>query len=126
MHEATGGIPFYVHALIAEKSDVPRPVIDSIALRLDRLPAACTALARAMAVAGAGGTIAARLAGLDVRGAVEAAEALAAADILRGDGFAHPLVQQAVYAAIPARRSAPSCTPRPRVWSRAPSASPPR
>ena len=52
------------------------------------------------AVAGAGGTIAARLAGLDVRGAVEAAEALAAADILRGDDFAHPLVQQAVYAAI--------------------------
>jgi DNA-binding CsgD family transcriptional regulator len=100
VHQATGGIPFYVHAVLAEKSDVPRPVIDSIAVRLDRLPAACTALARAMAVAGAGGTIAARLAGLDVRGAVEAAEALAAADILRGDDFAHPLVQQAVYAAI--------------------------
>ena len=84
----------------------PKPVIESIALRLDALPPACGKLARAIAVAGSGGTIAARLAGLDVRQAVEAAEALAHADLLRGDGFAHPLVQQAVYAAIPAAERA--------------------
>ena len=81
-------------------------MIESIALRLDALPPACGKLARAIAVAGSGGTIAARLAGLDVRQAVEAAEALAHADLLRGDGFAHPLVQQAVYAAIPAAERA--------------------
>jgi DNA-binding CsgD family transcriptional regulator len=102
VHEATGGNPFYVHALLAEDEGIPRSVVESLALRLERLPVACTALARAIAVAGTGGTIAARLAGLDVRGAVEAAEALSAADILRGDDFAHPLVRQAVYAAIPA------------------------
>jgi len=101
IHEATGGNPFYVHALLAEEREgTPRSVIESIALRLERLPPACTALARAIAVVGAGGTIAARLAGLDVRAVVEAAEALTAADLLRGDGFAHPLVQQAVYAMI--------------------------
>jgi DNA-binding CsgD family transcriptional regulator len=106
IHEATGGIPFYVHALVASDDDPPRPVIESIALRLEALPPACLALARAVAVAGCGGTIAARLAGLNVRGAVEAAEALSRADILDGDRFAHPLVQQAVYAAIPAMQRA--------------------
>lgn len=107
VHEATGGVPFYVHALVAEaEHGTPHSVIESVALRLDRLPPACTALARAIAVAGSGGTIAARLAGLDVRAAVEAAEALAAAGVLDGDGFAHPLIQQAVYAAIPAPRRA--------------------
>ena len=41
----------------------PRPVVESIALRLEELPPACLKLARAIAVAGSGGTIAARLAG---------------------------------------------------------------
>ena len=84
----------------------PKPVIESIALRLDALPPDCGKLARAIAISGSGGTIAARLAGLDVRQAVEAAEALTHADLLRGDGFAHPLVQQAVYEAIPAAERA--------------------
>ena len=79
-----------------------------------------------MAVAGTGGTIAARLAGLDVRGAVEAAEALTAADILRGDDFAHPLVRQAVYAAIGAGQRSELHAAAARLVDRAPSASPPR
>ena len=81
-------------------------MVESIALRLDALPPDCLRLARAIAVAGSGGTIAARLAGLDVRDTVTAAEALAQADLLAGDHFAHPLVQQAVYAAIPAAERA--------------------
>ena len=54
VHEATGGNPFYVHALLAEDDGRRRaPVVDSIALRLaSGCPPACTALARAMAVAG--------------------------------------------------------------------------
>ena len=99
LHEATGGNPFYVHALLAEDG-TPREVVESIALRLDRLPPAAGKLARAIAVVGSGGTIAARLAGLDVRTAVEAAEALTTAHLLTGDTLAHPLVQQAVYATI--------------------------
>ena len=106
IHEATGGIPFYVHAMAASEDATPRPVVESISLRLEALPPNCVRLARAIAVAGSGGTIAARLAGLDVRDTVEAAEALAKADILVGDGFAHPLVQQAVYASIPAAERA--------------------
>ncbi|WP_028067083.1 AAA family ATPase [Solirubrobacter soli] len=103
IHEATGGIPFYVHAMAASDDDsAPRSVVESIALRLQELEPNCLRLARAMAVAGGGGTIAARLAGLDVRDTVTAAEALANAEILDGDNFAHPLVHQAIYAAIPA------------------------
>ena len=100
MFEATGGNPFYVHAVIA---GTPRSVVESVALRLEALPPACTALARALSVAN--GTVAARVAGLDVASAVEAFEALARADIVRGDDFAHPLVREAVYSAIPADRA---------------------
>jgi DNA-binding CsgD family transcriptional regulator len=105
VHAATGGVPFYVHALLASSDETPRPVVESIALRLEELGPACLRLARAIAVAG-GGTTAARLAGLDVRDTVTAAEALAKADLLAGDEFAHPLVRQAVYAAIPAAERA--------------------
>jgi len=103
-YEATGGNPFYVHALLAAGDGTPRPVIDSIELRLAALPAACVKLARALAVLdGPSGTVAARLAGLDVRTAVEAFEALRAADLVRGETLAHPLVRAAVYEAIPNR-----------------------
>ena len=79
-------------------------MIDAVALRLERLPAPCARLARALAVldGAASGTVAARLAGLDVRDTVEAAEALAAADHPAAARFVHPLVRSAVYAAIPA------------------------
>jgi DNA-binding CsgD family transcriptional regulator len=48
----------------------------------------------------------ARLAGLDVRDTVEAAEALVAADLVRDGAFVHPLVRSAVQAAIPAAERA--------------------
>ena len=103
VYETTGGNPFYVHAVIAE-GGTPRSVVESLALRLQALPPACTALAHALSVAN--GTVAARIAGLDVATAVGAFEALARADIVRGDDFAHPLVREAVYAAIPAAERA--------------------
>ncbi len=105
--EATQGNPFYVRALLAE-GGTPDTVVDHVAVRLGRLPEACGRLARALAVldGAASGTVAARLAGLDVRGTVEAAEALAAADLVRDGAFVHPLVRSAVYAAIPAAERA--------------------
>ena len=103
-YDATGGNPFYVHALLAAARHA------ALGRRLGRaaprrLPPACTALARALAVLDgmASGTVAARVAGLDVRATVEAFEALQRADILRGESFAHPLVRAAVYEAIPDR-----------------------
>ena len=57
----------------AKASGTPRSVVESVALRLEALPPACTALARALSVAN--GTVAARVAGLDVASAVEAFEA---------------------------------------------------
>ena len=68
-------------------------------------PPACASPARSPSPAAAGRSPRGSP-GLDVRDTVEAAEALAKADILVGDGFAHPLVQQAVYAAIPAAERA--------------------
>jgi DNA-binding NarL/FixJ family response regulator len=107
--EITGGNPFYVHALLAERTTdlegvTPRAVVDAIALRLLQLPQACGALARALAIldGAASGTVAARVAGLDLGSFVAAAEALAAAEITRAEAFVHPLVRQAVYATIEA------------------------
>jgi DNA-binding CsgD family transcriptional regulator len=107
--DATQGNPFYLRALLAEgEAGTPTAVVDHVALRLARLPEACTRLARALAVldGAASGTVAARLAGLDVRDTVEAAEALAAADLVRDGAFVHPLVRDAVQAAIPAAERA--------------------
>ena len=120
IHEATGGNPFYVHALLADEDGTPRPVIDSIALRLDALPPACPALARAIAVAGSGGTIAARLAGLDVRErgrgrrGARARPTSCAATTSRTRSSSRRSTPRS------RRRSAPSCTPPPRAWSAAP------
>ena len=72
--DATQGNPFYVHALLAHGGDgAPAAVVDSVRLRLERLPEPCTRLARALAVldGAASGTVAARLAGLDVRDTVD-------------------------------------------------------
>ena len=98
------GNPFYLRALLAE-GGTPRR--GGRPRRAPARPAArrtCARLARALAVldGAASGTVAARLAGLDVRDTVEAAEALAAADLVRDGAFVHPLVRSAVYAAIPA------------------------
>ena len=106
--EATGGNPFYVHALLAAGGDgTPRPVVDSIALRLEALPACVPPLARALAVLDgmAGGTVAARARRArrahDRRGLRGAARA----DIVRGEDFAHPLVRARRLRGDPGRRA---------------------
>ena len=71
-------------------------------LRLRRLPAPAVAVARAVAVLGEepGLPAVAALAGADEPAAAAAIQALARAEILRGDeslGFVHPLIRDAVY-----------------------------
>ncbi len=80
----------------------PRAVSRSVLLRLSRLAADAVVVARAVAVLGddAGAPIVAALTGLDEPRIVDAADALARAEILRPGsplGFVHPLVRDAVY-----------------------------
>ena len=112
-YEATGGNPFYVHALLAE-GDTPRPVVDSVALRLDGF--------RPRARRSPGRSPSPEPAGRSPRGwpALTCAapsrppRRSAAADILRGEAFAHPLVRTRSTRRSP---TAPTCTPRPPAWS---------
>lgn len=117
-HEATGGNPLLLGQLLSalevdgvEPVDASAPLVRDIGsqavartvlLRLGRLPAAATAVARAVAVLGDGAELAtvAALAGLDQAEAAGAAAALARAEILTSQtplGFVHPLVRDAVY-----------------------------
>ena len=107
VYEATGGNPFYVHALLADEDGTPRAVVDvDRAAARARCPPPCTrARPRDRRRRRAAGRSPRALAGLDVRDTVEAAEALAAADILRGDGFAHPLVAAGRLRRDPGRRA---------------------
>jgi DNA-binding NarL/FixJ family response regulator len=80
----------------------PRAVSRTVLLRLARLPADATAVARAVAVLGDGAGLPATsaLAELDEPRVAKATRALAEADILRPEtplGFVHPLVRDAVY-----------------------------
>jgi DNA-binding CsgD family transcriptional regulator len=120
---ATGGTPFLLGELVAALAvDGVRPTAEAAAgvsevgpatvahatlLRIARLPAAAGALARAVAVLGAAAEPprAARLAGLEQRPALEAADALAAINILRPGAplrFVHPILRAAVYDELPA------------------------
>jgi DNA-binding CsgD family transcriptional regulator len=77
----------------------------AVALRLSHLPAEATVLAHAVAILGddADPTLAAALADMEVPAALEAAEGLARADILRPHwpfGFVHPLLRTAVYESL--------------------------
>lgn len=120
-HEATGGNPFFLEALLREVGERGLPTESSEAIRVERIgpaavaqavllrlsgaPAAATALVRAVAVLGddAGLADAARLAGVDEPEAARAADLLAALAVLRraeGLEFAHPIVREAVYADI--------------------------
>ncbi len=83
----------------------PEAVSRAVRLRLARLPAAATALAEAASVLGDGADLgdASRLAGLGVQEGLEAAAALAGADLLRAAEvveFTHPVVRAAVYAGL--------------------------
>jgi DNA-binding CsgD family transcriptional regulator len=115
---ATGGTPFLLGELVAALAvDGVRPTAEAAAgvseigpstvahatlLRIARLPAAAGAVAGAVAVLGPAaepGRVA-RLAGLGQRTALEAADALAAINILRSGPplqFAHPILRAAVY-----------------------------
>ncbi|MEU0554899.1 BTAD domain-containing putative transcriptional regulator [Dactylosporangium sp. NPDC006015] len=83
-----------------------RAVSSMVLIRLRRMPAASTAVARAIAVLGDGAglpTIAA-LAGVDEPTAAAAVAALARAEVVRHEypvGFVHPLVRDAVYQDLP-------------------------
>lgn len=117
-HAATGGNPLLLGQLLsALEADGVQPtqasaplvrdigshaVARTVLLRLGRLPASATAVARAVAVLGDGAdlpTIAA-LSGLGQEQAAAAAGELARAEILTAQeplGFVHPLVRDAVY-----------------------------
>ena len=123
-HHATGGNPLLLRELVRTLAgeDVapvaasvgvverlaPDAVTRSVRLRLGRLPAEATRLARVVAVLGdrAEREQAAALAGLGRRQVAPAAAALARVDLLRPDppfSFVHPLVRNAVYESIPAQ-----------------------
>ena len=126
-HEASGGNPFLLQELVrqlaaeriaptaANASRVaslrPSTISRSVLLRLARLPESSAALARAVAVLGAGHELRdlGALAELDREAAASASEALAGAGILTAEatpGFVHPLIREAVYGELaPAERS---------------------
>ena len=117
-HELTGGNPLLLEALLASLAaegtggtdeDVPHlrrltpgTVSRRVLLQLGRMPAACLAAARAVAVLGTAATTAraGQLAGLDADACAEAIGALMAERLIEGDQslrFVHPLVRAAVY-----------------------------
>jgi DNA-binding CsgD family transcriptional regulator len=120
-HQATGGNPYFVEALLREAGERgfstqspegirverigPAAVAQAVLLRLSAAPASATALVRAVAVLGDGASVAeaARLAGIGEEEAGRAADLLAALAILKpavGLEFAHPIVREAVYSDI--------------------------
>jgi DNA-binding CsgD family transcriptional regulator len=122
-YAATAGNPFYVRELLlalereqvpgsrqlAERARalVPDAVIRTLRVRVGRIGAEGVALARALAVLGDDVPLrhAAPLAGLSLEAASDAADALAAAEILLAREplrFAHPLVRSAIQRDIPA------------------------
>ena len=119
-HAATAGNPLLLRELAGALAGVgpaadaaavrrlaPEVVSRRVRLELARLGPDATALARAAAVIGDDATCAdcaPQLAGLDAEQATRAGAALIRAEVLGRDGalrFAHPLVRQAVYDAIP-------------------------
>jgi DNA-binding CsgD family transcriptional regulator/tetratricopeptide (TPR) repeat protein len=128
-HRVTGGNPLFLRSLVQtlEQSSVPptqasvprvrelgsEAVGRAVALRLARLPASASALARALSVLGAGADVA------DVRAvaAIEEARvgpglaALVAVELLDPGlplRFVHPVVGAAIYDAIPPAERAPA------------------
>ena len=124
---ATTGNPFYLHELLialAEERDldaralsaralalVPDAVIRTLRVRVGRLGTPAGSLARAVAILGDDVPLrqAAALAGLAIRQAVDASDALASVEILLAREplrFVHPLVRRAIESDIPASERA--------------------
>ena len=122
-HEATGGDPLYLRELLREVESAgvaptaanagraadaaPRHLARLVNERMARLPAAASRVAAAVAVRGTAVWVrtAAALAGLDVKTAGQAADALAAAGVFAPGlplDFSHPIVRNALYAELPA------------------------
>lgn len=122
-HEATGGNPLLLNELLREvaslrieptgaaaaqvRSLAPETISRSVLVRLARLPASCEALARAIAILGDGTELrrAAVLASLEPSEAASSGDLLASAGLLTPEsprGFVHPLLREAVHAAMPA------------------------
>ena len=126
-HEATGGNPFFLRALVrALEHDAVVPSSESAALvrrqgpssisravflRLQRLPGEATTVARAVAVLGRVAHVrhVAALSGLAEDEAAATAISLAGIDVLTGGApleFVHPVVRRAIYADLaPVERS---------------------
>ena len=123
VHEAAGGNPFLVREVLAslladgvraepgEAARVarlqPQAVASSVLLRLGRLQPEAVALARAVSVLGSEVPLAraAALAELEPEDAAAAADALAAAHVLRPGlplDFLHPVIRSVLYQDIPA------------------------
>ncbi|WP_370247492.1 AAA family ATPase [Nocardioides sp.] len=119
--QLSGGNPFLVEELVRTYAGTGEPataeaalrldellpdgVLRTVSLRLDRLGEPAWALARALAVLGDGAdlAVAASLAGLDLREAEDAADALAGADVVTVADvvrFRHPTVATAVRTTI--------------------------
>jgi DNA-binding CsgD family transcriptional regulator len=117
-YTSTGGNPFLLMELasaLAETGNrssqydvrgiarlVPRAVTRHVLIRLARLSPPATAVARAVAILGAGTEPlhAAALAGLDEASAAQAIDALVASDILAAErplAFVHPLLREVIY-----------------------------
>jgi predicted ATPase len=124
----TGGTPFLVHELLRALAEDgtpptrsgaeripelgPSTVAHATLLRLAHLPPAAPLLAQAVSVLGpfAERRLAAALAGVDLKEALQAEDALVAIEVL-GEGepltFSHPIVRTAVYEDLaPGRRAA--------------------
>jgi DNA-binding CsgD family transcriptional regulator len=121
-HRTTGGNPFLVHELLAalaanrveptaaEAQRVAElggeAISHSVLVRLKALPDGAARLAGALAVLGADAELrhTAALAGLDAEAAGDAADALAAVELIRVRRpleFVHPIVAAAIYSNIP-------------------------
>src|SRR5215207_10114327 len=121
-HRTTGGNPLLLRQLLralqvegvrpdASHADTvnaigSRAVSSMVLMRLRRLPADCTAVARAVAVLGDGAElpVVAALAQLDEEQTAAAIAVMARAEVVRVDqrlGFVHPLVGEAVYQDVP-------------------------
>ena len=125
--QVTGGNPFYLHELLlalgedrergsAELAEharalAPDAVTRSLRVRVGRLGPAAAALGRAVAILGDDVPLrhAAALAGLDINEAAEAADSLAAVEVVLAREplrFVHPLVRRAIDHDIPASERA--------------------